>query len=192
MKVHERAKVRAVPDDPLLELLDEARASHAGEARGRERSLRRQAEEDASLTGALLDLAENGSAVTVRTVTGAVHHGVVVAVGADFCVVRAQRGVDLILPLAAVSTVRPHPGERHPPASGDREPPSLVRLLDVLAMMAGERQRVAVGTRDGEQVTGELRAVGSDVVTVALDADLQALCYLSASSMCEVAVLRSG
>ena len=181
-----------MPDDPLLELLDEARAADAGSARGRERSLRRQAEEDASMTGALVDLAESRSAVTLRTMNGSVRHGVVVAVGADFCLLRAEPQTDLYVHVSAISTVRPHPGERHPAASGDREPPSGLRLLDLLATMLDERPTVTVGTLDGELVTGELRAVGRDIVTVALGADHQALCYLSASSMCDVAVLRSG
>jgi hypothetical protein len=181
-----------VADDPLLELLDEARADGAGDARERQRSLRRQAEEDASLAGMLLDLAETGSTVTLRTVTGGVHHGPVVAVGADFCVLRSDHGADVFVPMKAVATLRPHPGERHPAPSGDRSPPSELHLLDLLGTMAPDRPRIAVGTLDGEQVPGQLRAVGRDVVTLALDADRRALCYLSASSICEVAVFRSG
>ena len=126
------------------------------------------------------------------TVGGGVHHGVVAAVGADFCLIRPEHRTDLYVHVAAISTVRPHPGERHPAASGDREAPSGLRLLDLLATMVDERSALTVGTVDGETVTGELRAVGRDVVTVALEADHQALCYLSASSMCDVAVLRSG
>ena len=62
--------------------------------------------------------------------------------------------------VSAISTIRPHPGERHPAASGDREAPSGLRLLDLLATMVEERPTVTIGTVDGEAVTGELRAVG--------------------------------
>jgi len=183
-----------VADDPLLELLDEARASDAGRGRGRERSLRRQAEEDASLVGALVDLAEHRSTVTLGTVDGAVHHGVVRAVGADFCVLGAERRsqTHVLVRTAAIVTVRPDPDERHAAASGDRPPPSGLRWLEVLATMAEDRQEVSIGTVDGGRVTGELRAVGRDVVTVALAGERRALCYVSASSMCDMAVLRSG
>src|SRR3954468_4899109 len=98
------------PNDPLLALLDEARADDAGRHRGRERSLRRQAEEDATFAGTLLDLAERRAAVTIRTTAGRAHAGLVLAVGEDFCVVRSAGGDDTFVVLTAVSAVRPLPG----------------------------------------------------------------------------------
>lgn len=174
-------------DDPLLELLDRARAEQAGRGRSRERSLRQQAEEDATLAGTLLDLAERRSAVTVRTATGRTHHGAALAVGHDFVVVRGENGVDTFVALAAIATVRPY---RAPPASGDRVP-SDTRLVDVLGAAAPDRPRVALvaGT---EVVAGELRAVGADVVTVQLDGPERPLAYVSSASISEAVLFRSG
>jgi hypothetical protein len=174
--------------DDLLRLLDDARSEERGTARERERFLRQVAEEGASLGGTLLDLAERGSVVTVRTASGRSHHGVVRLVGVDFLVLGAAPG-DVWLRFVAVTTVRPHPGERHAAATGDR--PALdLRLVDALARIAPERPRLGVVTADGELVAGELRAMGADVVTLRLDGDPRSVCYVSADSIREV--LRSG
>jgi hypothetical protein len=178
-------------DEPeLIELLEEERAADRSTARGRERHLRRVAEEGASLAGALLDLAERGSSVTIRTEGGRVHHGVVVGVGEDFCVVRGAGSSDTYLRVGALATVRPQHGERHAPATGDRRAPRDIRLVELLATVAAERPRVAIVVRGGEAVAGELRAVGTDVVTLRLDGDGRGLCYVAAASIVEVAVSR--
>jgi hypothetical protein len=174
--------------DELLRLLDDARADERGASRGRERFLRQVAEESARLAGALVDLAERGSSVTIRTTTGRAHHGPVRLVATDFCVVGGEAG-DVWVAIAGVTTVRPHPGERHPSATGDRASRDLL-LVEALARVAPERPRLAVVTEGGESTAGELRAVGEDVVTLRLDGDARALCYVSASSIREV--FRSG
>jgi hypothetical protein len=174
--------------DELLRLLDDARADERGAARERERVLRQAAEEGARLAGTLVDLAERGSGVTMRTDSGRVHHGVVRLVAADFCVVGTESG-DVWLALGAVTTIRPHPDERHPPATGDRAAIDLL-LIEALARVAPERPRVALVTAGGEALAGELRAVGQDVLTLRLDGDPGGVCYVSASAIREV--LRSG
>ena len=173
--------------DPLLELLDEARADEAGRRRGRERVLRSQAEEDASLAGTILDLAERGTPVTVRTSEGRSHTGWIPAVGADFLVLRTE-AADVFVVLAAVASLRPAAG---PPATGDRPTPSDTLLLDVLATAAPSRPRVALVVA-GDQISGELRAVGTDVVTIQLDGPERAPAYVSSAAVSEALLFRSG
>lgn len=176
--------------DPLLELLDEARAAERRTARGRVRSLRRQIEEDARLAGTLVDLVERGVHLTVRTVSGRTHHGRAVGVGGDFVALARSDGVSTLVRLDAVTTVCPQPGEQQPAAAGYRGAPDDVVLLDVLAVC--HRLRVSLVLEGGEVVTGEIRAVGLDVVSVVLDGDRRSPCYVSAGSICEAVVLRSG
>jgi hypothetical protein len=181
----QRASVLAVRD-PLLELLDEARADDAGRGRGRERALRRQAEEDASLAGSLLDLAERGGPLTVLTTTGRRHSGSLLALGGDFAVVRTAAGLDVFVVLAAVASVRPGPSAA---AAGDRPTPSRTLLLDVLATAAPDRPRVSLVVA-GESLSGELRAVGTDVVTLLLDGPERATAYVAASAVSEAVLHR--
>lgn len=173
--------------DPLVSLLDEARADDAGTGRRRERSLRRQAEESATFAGTLLDLAERGVAVTVRTVAGRVSHGVILAVATDFVVLRCRDRSDVCLRLAALVTVRPDTGLRQGPATGDRPAPLDLLLVEVLAGLAPDRARVGLVV-SGDVVSGELRAVGADVVTLRLEGGRPATCYLAAGSIDEVVV----
>jgi hypothetical protein len=173
--------------DPLLDFVDEARAAEHLEARQRERRLLQQAEEEASLAGTLLDLAERGTAVTVRTETGRAHRGLITTVAHDFVALRTDGGTDLLVRLAAVVVVRPHAGERQPAATGDRPAPSDARLVEVLAELAPDRTRVGITCRGvAERLAGELRAVGLDVVTLRLDGDPGQLCYVQAQSVLEV------
>lgn len=176
--------------DPLVELLDEVRAGDAGAARMRERWLRRQAEEGATLGGTLLDLAERRAAVSLRTQSGRTSHGAVVAVGTDFAVLRGEDGRDTCVRLRAIATVRPQAGERYVTASGDRASPLDLLLIEVLAGLAPDRPRVALVTDGGELVAGELRAVGVDVVTLRLDGDRATPCYVAATAIDEVVVER--
>ena len=177
--------------DPLIapgdfiELLDEGRAAEVRAARARERALRRMAEEGARLAGTLVDLAERESPVSVATVAGRHHHGVVVAVGGDYCVLRTDGGVEIHLCLDALTTVRPAPGERHVVASGERRSATDHLLLEVLGRVAGERRPVSLVTRTGEVVAGELRAVGTDVVSLSLHGSAGDTCYVAATALSE-------
>lgn len=174
--------------DELLRLLDDARADERGAARERERWLRQAAEEGARLAGTLLDLAEQGATVTVRTTTGGSHHGPVRLVATDFCVLDTAAG-HVWVHLAGVATVRPHAAERHAPATGDR-PVLDLRLVEALAHVADERPRLGIVTEGGDRVAGELRAVGADVLTIRLDGEPRGLCYVAAATVREI--LRSG
>lgn len=176
-----------VATDPLTALLDEARADDVGAARARERSLRRQAEEGATLRGTLLDLAERRAQVTVRTTAGRAGHGAVIAVGSDFVALQAEdRGV-VCLRLCALASVRVQPGFREEGAAGDRSPPLDLLLVDVLGRLLQDRARVALVT-GADVVSGELRAVGVDVVTLRLVGDRPGTCYLAVAAIDEVVV----
>ena len=64
-----------------------------------------------------------------------------------------------------------------------------LRLGDVLGELAAERARVRLVLRDGsEAVSGELRAVGQDVVTVRTDGDAAATAYVRLGALAEVAL----
>src|SRR5690606_35255177 len=87
----------------------DARVDEAAQRRSRERWLRQQAEEGATLAGVLADLAEGEAAVTVQTAAGHRHHGVLRAVGADFVAVEAGAGAVLVA-MSALLAVRTRPG----------------------------------------------------------------------------------
>lgn len=183
MRSHSRRAGYGAGVDELLRLLDEARADERSGARARERQLRQVAEEGAQLDGTLLDLAEHGTGVTLRTTSGRSHHGPIQLVGADFCVVG-----EAWVARRAITTIRPDPAHRHEAAVGDRSTLDLL-LVEALGRIAPERPRVALVLDGGDLVAGELRSVGADVVTLRLDGD-QGASYVSASAIVEV--LRSG
>ena len=76
--------------------------------------LERAASEGATLGGALIDLAEQQRPVTIRTHDGHRVSGPIVAVGADFGVVRGARLGDAIIPTSRIAMLRPSPGEGLP------------------------------------------------------------------------------
>jgi hypothetical protein len=155
----------------------------------RERWLRAQAEEEASLAGVLLALAERGETVVLTTVTGRRHRGVVAGVGVDFAALRVPAGTTTLVALAGLCDVRLVEGARLTTGDGGGRGALGVRLIDVLAQAAGQRPRVAVQA-GAASVVGDLRSVGSDVLTLRTDAG--ALVYVGLASMSEVSFLASG
>jgi hypothetical protein len=174
--------------DPLVDLLDEGRAGEGVAARIQERSLRRAAEEGATLAGLLIDLAERGSMAAVHTESGARHHGTVVAVGADYCVVRTEAGAEPHLRLDAIGSVRPHPSVRQGSPDGDRRPVVDLLLVEVLGRAVEERPRVVLRLRGGERVVGVLRSTGADMVTLVLDGEHGQTCCVRAAAIAEVLI----
>ena len=167
-----------------------ARADDAARSRVRERWLRQQAQEEASFAGVALDLSEAGAGVAVRTTTGRTLHGCIATVAGDFCVLRHDAGAVTLVAFAAVASVRPDQGYRAGDAASERSAPVRARLADVLAGLAGERPRVRmILDGGGEALTGELRAVGSDVATLRLDGDAGGTVYLRIGSVGEVTLL---
>jgi len=178
----------------------DARAREAADARVRERWLRAQAAEEASLAGVLLALAERRETVTLTTVHGRRHRGVVTGVGVDFVAVEVPAGTPTLVALAALADVRvveqgAAPGTRSTAQAattgdGPGQAAMGVRMGDVLAQAAGQRPRVAVHA-GAASVVGELRAMGSDVLTLRTDGDARAV-YIGLASVSEVSFLASG
>lgn len=169
-----------------LELwLADARVEGSADARARERWLQAAAEADATFVGVLLDLAERGAPVAVSTNAGRRHHGSVEVIGADFAALRTAGGAELLLVLAAITSVRTAPLVGA--TMGERVVTTELRLMEVLAELTTERTRVLLVTVDGrDAVAGELSAVGYDVVRLRTDADPPATAYVPAGSIAEV------
>ncbi len=138
----------------------------AARARARQHSLEHQATEDATLLGALIDLAERGRPVTATTSATRRVTGSVVAVGADFAILRDGRLGDVFVPVERLAVVRPAPGDGLP--TGNRLAGISLTLGSALMELATERPDVIVAT-GGEDIRGEMFSVGADMVTIAID-----------------------
>ena len=170
----------------------EIRARDAADARVRERWLRRSAEEEAELAGVLLDLAERGATAVITTSSGRRHPGRVAAVGADFVAVRTDGNRTTLVALAAVASARVNgPQPAGGGAAGRSERSVAVSMADVLAHAVGRRPRVHVHC-DAATTAGELRSVGTDVVTLRTDGDPPGQAYVSLASVSEISLLDSG
>lgn len=146
----------------------DAMVDEAARQRTRKRWLRVQAEEEASVLGTLVDLAERARPVVLDIGQQRIR-GAVVGIGADFLAVRSDRGQDVLVRTAAVEMVRAEPGERA--VVGDRAVLVEVALAAVVGPLAAERPDVVVRTRSGQVVRGELRSAGTDVVRLRADGD---------------------
>lgn len=146
----------------------EAAVDEAARARVRDRWLRIQAEEESSLAGTLVDLAERGSPLLVHA---GVHRlrGIVVGIGADFVALRSDAGQRVLVPLPGIDLVRAEPGSTA--VRGDRRAILDVDLASVLGPVASDRPEVLVRTDQATTIRGELRAVGTDVLHMRADGD---------------------
>jgi hypothetical protein len=168
----------------LDEWLADARVESSADARAKEHWLRAAADADATFAGILLDLAERAVGVAVATVAGRRLHGVVVVLGADFFALRVASGGEVLVALRAIASVRTAPTVGV--AGGERVVTTGLRLQDVLGALAAERARVRLVVLDGgEVVSGELRSVGQDVVTLRTDGEGQASAYVPTSVVME-------
>jgi hypothetical protein len=183
---------RLLGGDDLLARLDrwvsDARSDEAAAARTRERWLKQAAEESATFSGVLLDLAERAAPVVVGIRGERRHRGMIAAVAADFFVLRSPSGHDVLLALAGIASVRIDAAG--PAPTGDRAVHVELGLAEALAALAAERPRVLLVTTGAEGVAGELRAVGLDVVTVRLDGDRATDAYVPIPSIVEVTLTR--
>lgn len=159
-------------------LLDDAKAGEQATARGRERWLRRQAAESATLLGALLDLAESGVAISVWTAPARRLDGVAVGIGADVVVLR-DRAEHVLVRIAAITTVRPAPGTVLGPATGDRGPVLRAGFVELLDRLVDDRPEVALAFDTGDSLAGTLVAVGADVLSVQLAPGATDVAYAS-------------
>lgn len=178
--------------DPFAELADESRAEDAVRRRVQERWLRHQAAEEATLVGALVDLAESRRDVSLRSRSGRTYRGVVSTVGGDFVVV----GDDAWVRLAAVVAVRFDAAVSSSwplsvdAVAGERGAPRDTLLTGALSSLVGDRPAVVVVPLDGEPaLRGELVGVGVDVLTLVLDGDVASRCVVAVDAVAEVVVL---
>ncbi|MGK2947086.1 MAG: hypothetical protein ACSLFP_00800 [Acidimicrobiales bacterium] len=162
----------------------EARVEAAAAERSRERWLRAVAEQEATLGGVLLDLAEQHQPVVV-TVGGRRHHGVVQALGADFVALRRDDH-ERVLRLGAVSLV--HTAADATPVVGDRVITTDRRLEHLLDELAADRARVVLVTSDDATVTGEVRSIGTDVVVLRTDSQPPGAAYVPLGAVRELAL----
>lgn len=169
----------------------DSRSDEAARSRTQERWLRQQAVEDARFAGLLLDLSERGVVVALGTTAGSVLRGRIAAVAADFVLIAHSDGGQVCLvALGCLATVRPEPGRHQSEATADRAAPLTATLADVLAGMAADRPRVRiVGVAAAGAVTGELRAVGADVMTLRLDGRPPPTVYLAVDAVSHLTVL---
>lgn len=173
-------------DAELERWLAELRVDDAARARARIGHLRSGEAQDSTLVGVLVTLGERGGPVTVTTTSGARHRGRVRLVGPDSVVLGQDRGRWLVLRLGALAAVR----APAPAVSGaDRHPTTGASLARVLAAVAepGERLRVVAGP---EVVTGEVEAVGADVVAIRLEGGDRS--YVAVTSVDEASPVVAG
>jgi hypothetical protein len=186
----EAAPLAGLLGDGLAARIDrwaaDARIDDAARLRARERWLRHQAEEEGSLAGVLADVAERGASVALHVRGGRRHRGEVAALGSDFVALRSA-GADVIVALAAVTSVRTLPGEAS--TIGDRSIGTSHRLVDVLAGLAAERAAVLLVLADGDEaVAGVVLWVGRDLVGVRVAGGAAVTVYVPVGAIVEVLV----
>lgn len=167
----------------LTRWLATERADAAAAARARERWLRQAAEEEATVAGTLLDLAERADVVVLQGPAGRTHRGRVRAVGEDFVALRTATA-DVLVRVDVVLAIR---GEGRPPSGADRSPALPLGLAEAVAALAGDRPRVRLAAVDGRSLAGELRTVGRDVAT--LRADDGTTVFVPLAAVAELAVV---
>jgi hypothetical protein len=147
----------------------EVRVDDAARRRNDERWLLQQAAEEGTFGGVLADLAERQAHVVVHTRSGSRHFGRIDVVGVDFVAVHSATGSEALVAMAAVLSLRTGPSV--PRTLGDRTVSTQLTLAEVLARLAGERERVMVVHEKDHALNGTLQSVGDDVVVLALDGD---------------------
>jgi hypothetical protein len=153
-------------DDPVLRrLIDESRVAEAHHDDERRRFATGLATESATFIGALVDLAATGESVSVRLRSGRLHVGVVALVGGDFAVVAGSAG-QVWCRHRAIAAIRVGAGA--PLASGARSGLDLL-FVDALALLVDDRPWLSLDLGSGEATSGELAAIGLDVITLRLE-----------------------
>ena len=174
--------------DPAETWLADAKTEEAARARTRRRWLATQAAENATMVGALADLADAGEEVVVGTLAGSEHRARVAVVGTDVVWLHAN-GRAVLVALGAVSFVRAGPGAR--PPTGDRGP-APITLLGELERLRDDGEDIAVRLTGGRTIAGRLEAVGVDVLTLRAGTGPGALAYVPFDGLLEVEVVGSG
>ena len=166
----------------------EARVDEVIDQRRRTTWLRRQAREEATLAGVLVDLAEQGRAVSVQTTAGHHHRGRITIVGRDLVGLSSPEDLVALVRLGAVVAVRPQPGTPKVTGDGPLDPTTTLRRQ--LTELHHDRARVVLTLRGAQTVVGAMDGVGHDVVTLTTDGGGQA--YVPLYAVLEVSVPESG
>lgn len=151
-------------DADLRNLTDDERAAAAADARRRQHWLHQQAADEGSLGGVLLDLGERKQLVALSTAGGRTVRGVIATMGTDFVGLRSPGSERVLVPLAAITAIRPEPGTT--PTVGDRLVHVDASIGAVLHGLAAERPWVSLHTAAEDGAAGELRSVGQDVLVL--------------------------
>ncbi|QGG95646.1 hypothetical protein [Actinomarinicola tropica] len=154
-------------DAPVDGWAAELRADAASQLRRREHWLRRQAADDATLAGVLVDHAEQGTTIAVTTLGGSRHVGRVSGASTEVVVLECERTRALVA-IDAVATVQAVPGAsgRQGDPIGHRAGRDHTTLADLLSHLVDGDVDVALGLRGGGTVAGRLVAVGQDLALV--------------------------
>ena len=113
----------------------------------------------------LVDLAERGRIVAVRTVAARVLRGSLHHLGIDFLALSDGLGEVTLVPLSSITALSPEPGT--PSTLGDRMVQTNGTLAHALVDVAGEGSTVSLHSVAGDRFAGRLAAVGRDVLVVA-------------------------
>lgn len=152
-------------NDPFAVLsrwVADERVDRAAADRARQRWLERQAGEESTLAGILLDLAERQGPVLIGTAATTLR-GPVIALAADFVVIHAPPSGDSLVPLRSIATVTTGPDT--PAPVGDRPVPVDATMAALLLELAAEQPTVSVTTTPAN-LRGTLVGGGRDVITV--------------------------
>lgn len=152
--------------DDLGRFARDAAVDESAAERARGRGLRQASQADASLRGALTDLAERHAGVVVATRWGGNHPGALVALGDDIVTLVSPMGHLAVIRLDAIATVRTH----LPSAPQTRVEPVAGRdMAAVLSDLSTEREWVQLRCGSAPPVVGSLVAAGLDVVSVEVE-----------------------
>lgn len=167
----------------LAGFVAEGRVVASAERRRREHWLGRQASEEASLVGVLVDLAEGGVPVALQVRSGRAHHGRIEVVGADFVVVGRDEQPDVVVVTAAVLAVRRADDGRR---AGLRPLAPGQTFVNLLENLCGRREHVVLVTGDACTVAGTMWSLGRDFVTVRPEEGGRATTYVPVDAIEEV------
>lgn len=161
------------------------RSDAAAQLRRREHWLRRQAAEDATVAGVLVDHAEQDSTLAITTRSGNRHVGRLRGAGAALVIIEVV-GARVAIELEDIDTFQalPNSKRRTLDPMGHRSRAEATTMTEVLSQVVDDRPEVTLVTRSGEHVAGELVAVGRDVLMVR-PPDRGALIYLPVASVSE-------
>ncbi len=170
--------------------LAEQRADEAAAARNRRFWAGRRAEEEATFSALLLDLAESGRPAAVRTTSGRLHRGVVVTATVPLCRLRTDAATVLLV-TGTIASVREQ--ATAPVRRGSRALPDGAGLMAALADLVEDQPDVAlVVVGEPELLRGRLLAAGQDVVTVRVGGPAGTLVHVAAHAISEVELTGSG